>query len=433
MIPVVYNLLLLLVAPAAAVWFAWRDLRRGRVRQGWAERLGRLPAELVERCAGREVIWIHAVSVGETVAAKPLVAELRQVRPGAVILLSQITSSGRETALGAGADGVFYLPLDVPFAIHRVLDRLRPELLVTIDTEIWPNLFWCAHRRGVRLVVANGRLSDRSFGRITRYRLRWLYRWALRQADALLMQSELDAERAVALGAAADKVVVAGNLKADEPLSEVSAERLAWWRETLGLAPEAAVLLAGSTAPGEEEVLLSAWRRLRDAVPGLRLILVPRAIERAGEIERRVSAAGAACVRRSQLPERAADSLASQAVVIVDTIGELGELYAVATVAFVGRSLVPMGGSNVLQAAARGKPVLTGPHVHNVRDSVALLSRAGVCLTVRDEEELVARAAAWLVSPDEREAVGRRALEVMAANRGVTARTAARLVELLDG
>ncbi len=145
-----YNLLLLLVAPAAAVWFTIRGLRRGRVRTGWSERLGTLPTDLRARCQGREVLWVHAVSVGETTAAKPLIAELRRRRPQAVIVLSQVTETGRETAASAGADGLFYLPLDTPPVVSRLLTQLRPRLLVTIDTELWPNLFWVARRRGVR-------------------------------------------------------------------------------------------------------------------------------------------------------------------------------------------------------------------------------------------------------------------------------------------
>ena len=427
-----YNLLLLLAAPAAAIWFTVRGLRRGRVRAGWSERLGALPSHLRAKCQGREVLWVHAVSVGETTAAKPLIAELRKRRPHAVILLSQVTETGRETASSAGADGLFYLPLDTPPVIGRLLDQLRPSLLVTIDTELWPNLFWVARKRGVKVAVANGRISDRSYRRIRRYHAGWLYRWVLGNADRLLMQSPLDAGRITELGAPSERVQVSGNLKSDEAYPAVTDLHLTAWRRDFGLADDEPVLLAGSTGPGEEAILLDAWQTLRSRWPALRLILVPRAVDRANEILKLIAEAGANGVRRSQLPARAAESLAAQAVIVVDTIGELASLYALADVVFVGRSLIPLGGSNVLQAAAQGKPVLSGPYVNNVRDSVALLTEPGVCRIVRSAADLAAQAGEWLASPDERARLEQVALEVIEGGRGATARTAAALIELLD-
>lgn len=433
MTPAVYNLLVVLALPLAAVVTAVRHMRRGRIRRGWAERLGCLPAALRARCQGREVIWIHAVSVGETTAARPLVAALRQRRPRAVVLLSQITETGRETAAGVGADGLFYLPIDLPPLVARTLDQLRPRLLVCIDTELWPNLLWVAHRRGVRLALANGRISDRSLRRIQRYGAGWVYRWTLGCLDALLMQSPLDAARVIDLGAPAERVHTTGNLKGDDAYPEVDEERLAWWRGTLGLGAEEPVLLAGSTGPGEEAILLSAYEIILADRPDTRLVLVPRAVERAGEIVRMATERGHDAVLRSRLPAEADRSAARRAVVVVDTIGELAELYAIATVAFVGRSLVPLGGSNVLQSAAQAKPTLTGPYVNNVRDSVALLVDAGVARVVRHADELAAAVREWLADPAERERLGARARQVVEENRGATARTVDALLELLDG
>jgi len=315
--------------------------------------------------------------------------------------------------------------------VSRLLTQLRPRLLVTIDTELWPNLFWVARRRGVKVAVANGRISDRSYRRIGRFRVGWIYRWVLSNADRLLMQSPLDAQRIAALGAPAERVEVTGNLKSDEAYPEVGPEALATWRREFGLG-ESPVLLAGSTGPGEEAILLAAWQRLRERWPALRLILVPRAVDRAAEILKLISAAGASGVRRSELPAQAARSLAEESVVVVDTIGELARLYALAEVVFVGRSLIPLGGSNVLQAAAQGKPVLSGPYVNNVRDSVALLTEPGVCRIVRDADEVVEATAAWLEAPAERARLGAVALQVIAGGRGATARTAQALLELLD-
>jgi 3-deoxy-D-manno-octulosonic-acid transferase len=427
---VIYNLAAILALPFVLAWFLVKYIRRGRLRQGWSERLGRLPESLVRRCRGREVLWVHGVSVGETLAAKPLLAELRRRRPGAVILLSQVTETGREVALKAGADGLFFLPLDLPWIVDRVLDQLRPRLLVTIDTELWPNLLWRAGRRGVKIALANGRISDRSYRRIDLYRLGWVYRWSLSHVDRLLMQSERDAARARRLGGGDVRVI--GNLKSDEQFPEVDAARLAHWQATLGLGAEEPVLLAGSTGPGEEAILLEAFATIAARYPAARLVLVPRAVERAGEIGALVTAAGFRAVRRSELPARAAECRASRAVIVVDTIGELAELFAVGTVCFVGRSLVKLGGSNVLQAAAQARPVLSGPYVSNVADSVALLTDAGVCRIVRDAGELAAATLAWLDDDALRTAVGERAQAVVLAGRGATARTVAALLELLD-
>lgn len=427
-----YNLLLLLLLPLAAVLTAVRHLKRRRLREDWRERLGFLPAELVGQCQGREVIWVHAVSVGETNAAKPLLLELRRRRPRAVILLSQITETGRETALAAEADGRFYLPLDLPPVIRRVLAQLRPKLLVTVDTELWPNLFWVAHERGVKVAVVNGRISDRSKRRIDALRAGWLYRWTLRQADRLLMQSPLDAQRALDLGADPATVEMTGNLKCDEHHPPVDPARLAEWQALLGIDSDSPVLLAGSTGPGEEAILLDAFQQIRAAQPTARLVMVPRAVDRAGEIAELVRAAGFTPLRRSSLPAKSDESRRTGAVVIVDTIGELAELYAVGTVAFVGRSLLPIGGSNVLQSAAQGKPTLTGPYVNNVRDSVAMLVEAGVAWYVHDASEVAAETLRLLADPAGLAALDQQAREVVLANRGATARTAEGLLELLD-
>ncbi|MBI5834368.1 MAG: 3-deoxy-D-manno-octulosonic acid transferase [Armatimonadetes bacterium] len=426
----IYNLLLLLAMPAAALFVWARYVRTGRSRLGWNERFGHLPADLIALCAGREVIWVHAASVGETMAAKPLVALLRQQRPEAVVLLSGMTDTGRAIAEQAGADGVFFLPVDLPWVIDRVIRAVRPRLLCLIDTELWPNLLWRCKVHGVRVVLANGRIGERAFARANRPAARWVYRWALSHADRLLMQSTADAERIRALGARQTSIM--GNLKGDESFPAVDDARLAHWQAELGLAPDQPVLLAGSTGPGEEAILLDAFAAVRARHPGARLVLVPRAVDRAGEIADLATAAGLTAVRRSALPAQAARSLAERAVIIVDTIGELAELFAVGTVCFVGRSLVKMGGSNVLQAAAQARPVLTGPYVSNVRDSVALLTEVQAAVTVSDAEQIAAQTSAWLDQPELAAAAGRRGRDTVLASRGATQRCVDVLLELLD-
>lgn len=428
-----YNVVGILAAPLLALGGQVQRMLRRRHHEGWLNRLGRLPAPLVNACRGRRVIWIHAASVGEVQAAGALVAALRRGAPGAVLVISHWTRSGGDLAARLpGLAGTFYVPFDYPWLVDRVIAALRPDLFCSIDTELWPNLIRRCRAAGVRVALANGRISDRSLRRIRSFGLRWFYGAFLPQLDRCLMQSALDRERLIALGAPAERVVVAGNVKFDEPFPTVDSARLAWWRKTLGLAAEAPVLLAGSTAPGENEAVLAAFETVRRRHPAARLILVPRLIERSAEVVEAARRAGHAVVRRTELPGRAARSLAEQAVVVVDTIGELSELYAVATVVFVGRTLEPLGGSNVMQAAAQGKPVLVGPHVANFRDSVALLERAGALWFVHDAGELAEQALALLDEPADLAAAGRRARAAVDSSRGAAERTASALLELID-
>ncbi|HAZ64584.1 MAG TPA: hypothetical protein DCZ72_13370 [Armatimonadetes bacterium] len=426
----VYNAVSFLILPfiTLAIWIRYGSSARSR--PGLHDRMGYLTRELKELTHGREVIWIHAVSVGETMAAKPLLTALRAARPEAVLLLSQGTETGREVALTADADAVFYLPLDLLWVVNRALRRACPTLLATIDTELWPNLFWRARACGAKVAVVNGRISEGAFAVIQRWRVTWVYRWCLSNASRLLMQSEADAERIRTLGGQNPEVL--GNLKADEAFPQVTAQDLAGWQTLLGLESDQPVLLAGSTGPGEEAILLEAFAAIRASHPTARLVLVPRAIDRAAEIATLVHEAGHTPVLRSQLPADSERSRAEQAIVIVDTIGELATLYAVADVCFVGRSLVKLGGSNVLQAAAQGKPVLTGPYVSNMRDSVALLMNAGAARKVTDAESLAAATMAWFGDPQLARTIGARGRTTLEASQGAVARYVDALVELLD-
>ncbi|NWG76366.1 MAG: glycosyltransferase, partial [Rubrivivax sp.] len=358
---------------------------------------------------------------------------LRRQRPGAVVVMSVWTETGREVALASGADGAFYLPIDFPWVIRRALRALRPALICSVDTELWPNLVAYGRRSGARVALANGRISDRSLRRIRNTRLHWFYRPMTASVERLLMQTPLDAERILELGGRPEAVQVCGNVKFDEEFPVVDAARLAHWRGLLGLDPAAPVLLAGSTTHGEDELLVEVYRRLRKRHPEARLVLVPRGVETAPAIAAIVRGLGEPTVLRSQLPGRSAESRAEGAVIVVDTLGELSELYAVATVAFVGRTLMPKGGSNVLQPAAQGKPVVVGPHVSNFRESVALLQQAGVLWQVTDADQLAERVLALVDDRATLAAVNERARAAVEANRGAAARTVAALLELLDG
>ena len=426
-----YNLAL--YSPLPLAYLLWRSLTTGRSRHGWGERLGYLPSVVREFCRTHRLLWVHAVSVGEVIAALPLLRELRRLNPAHHLLLSTTTETGRAIAAHQAreAAAVIYFPFDFPGILRRVLGALRPELFVAIDTELWPNLFRVAHNRGIATALANGRISDRAYRRIHRFRMSPLYRAVFPYIDRLCLQSPQDAARVQELGATPGQTWITGNSKFDEDHPEVSPAEQGRLRALLGLPDDAPVLLAGSTGDAEELPVLAAFQSLRAAHPTLRLVLVPRHIQRTTEIEGYVRAQGLASVRRTQLPAQSDRSRSEQCVIIVDTLGELARLYAVATVAFVGRSLVPQGGSNVLQAAAQGKPVLFGPDVSNVRDSAHLLLEQGVAWQVSDQATLGTQIHTLLAHPARLPEIDRTARALIAANRGSSRRTAEVLTELL--
>jgi 3-deoxy-D-manno-octulosonic-acid transferase len=355
--------------------------RRHRAGYGrdLAQRFGRLGDGLPPepRC------WIHAVSVGESTAAVPLVEGIRRRWPELGLVVTTITPTGARIVGErlAGTATHRYFPIDLPAPVRRALDAVHPCFFVAIETELWPNFLRALARRRVPAMIANGRISDRSF---RRYRwIRGLMRRVLADVSVFAMQTDEDARRIIALGAPPSRVVVTGNLKSDL-VPEATGGDAAAWRGRLRLGAGARLWIAGSTHRGEEAVVLDAFLRARTRCPDLALLLAPRHPERAGEVEDLIRGRGLAAARRSRLPGDGPPG----AVVILDTVGELAALYALAEVVFVGGSLVPVGGHNVLEPAMRGKPVLVGPHTSNFREGAELLERSGGGLVVKDGPEL---------------------------------------------
>lgn len=427
LVRLLYNLMLAGLLPVLAVYYAYRVTLGGKSRQGFAQRLGFLPRGLREgfdRKEGAPLVWVHAVSVGEVAVAETIVEHLLARRPDLIIALSVTTATGSELAhsrLGERCR-IFYLPLDLPLCVGQALDALRPDALVLMETELWPNLLDRAHARGVRTMVVNGRVSDRSFRRAWLSRL--LYGWVLRCVDDLCMQSQQDAERIVHLGADPGRVRVLGHSKFDESYPEMPSSEREALRAEYGIAADAPVLIYGSTGPGENGLLLDAFLELRCSRPDLRLIHVPRHPERAGEIEALARERGFEVVRRTSMREGVDSPIGKDCVIVIDTIGELVPLYAISDVAFVGRSLVPQGGGNILQPLAYGSPVLVGPYAANFKETVDTAKRAGVCFEVADAAALAREVLRLLDSPDLRAEIANRAHALFEENRGAAGRYA---------
>jgi 3-deoxy-D-manno-octulosonic-acid transferase len=402
-------------------YWLWQMSRHGKYHAGLRQRLGQVPERLAS-LPGRPVIWIHAVSVGELLAVSGLVSELRQRHPQHRLLISTITDTGYHLAeKHFGEENVFYFPMDFSFAIKPYLRRLRPELIVIAETEFWPNFLRLAHATGARIAVVNARISDRSFPRYRRWRL--LLTRVLQSVDLFLAQTREDADRLREIGAPAGRVRVSGNLKFDvppPPLSPIVASL------RTALQDAGPIFVCGSTAEGEESILLRAFANILADHPRAVMLLAPRHPQRFGDVAGLLQSRGMSFIKRSSWN---GEALAGR-VLLVDTIGELAALYSLADIAFVGGSLLPRGGHNIIEPAQYGVPIVVGPHTENFRDIVGLFqSRDAV--RVAGEAEISAVFLELISNPATRAALGQRATETLHSQVGATKRTADALGGLL--
>ncbi len=422
----VYSSLLLAALVLGAPYWLVRMATSGRYRAGLRGRLGWVPEGLRAAVAGREVVWVHAVSVGEVLAAAQLVRELAIARPGWVFAVSTTTETGQRLAKEriAGAP-VFYLPLDFRFTVRRYLRVLRPKMLVLMESELWPRLIDECAKDGVPVVVANARISDRSFPRYMR--LRRLWRPFLEEISLFLAQSKETAERLVKIGAPVERVRVTGNLKYDLRVAKSSAltEML---RERLPV--RAKVLVCGSTLEGEEQVLLEAWPAVLATESNAVMVLAPRHPDRFAAVAAMVAGSGFELMRASEFRQRSG-AVAKGSVFLLDTIGDLASIYGLATVAFVGGSLVPKGGHNPLEPAQFGVPVVMGPSFENFREVVEGM-RASDAIRIVSPEMLAVMLVAMLQNPGDAQALGERGRMVFEEQAGATARTVQALTALLQ-
>lgn len=415
-----YSFVFTMGVVVAAPYYVWRYRRNVSLRKSWRERFGRLPSGF--RQERRSAIWVHAVSVGETLAVAGLVRALQHWYPDRKIFISHVTPTGRETGERRlpGLAGRFYVPFDWSACVRRALDCLKPELLLIVETELWPNLLRAAHQSGARVALVNARLSDRSF---PGYRLfRPFMRRLFENLDWVFAQTRRDADRFRAIGAPASRVVTAGNLKFDGQPAEASG--LASFLGTVLAARERRpVMIAASTMAGEEELFLNAWREIHLGFPRSLLILAPRHPQRFELVAQLLASRKVSSLRRTAIPDdrdRAAALLASPSVLLLDTLGELSGLFEIADVVFIGGSLVPAGGHNLLEPAQWGKPVIFGPHMENFRDAADIFLKAQAAICVDTWNEIAAETLRLLHDEERRLRMGEAARQAIEKGRGAT-------------
>ena len=424
-----YSILVLVLAVVASPWFIYQALRYKKYVGSLGQRMGYLPVSF--NMDGDESIWVHAVSVGEVLTARPLISDLKRRYPNLRMFLSTTTMAGQQLARRnvPDVDAVFYFPFDFAFVVRRTLDLVRPKLFVMMETEIWPNLLRECRARGVKTAIVNGRLSPRSF---PRYRMiRPMMRRVLDHIDKFLVQSEESARRFIDLGADPARVVVTGSLKFDSlevsstALQARARDRVLRYFRVPASRP---VIVAGSTMKGEEIAVLRAFRRVRSTAPNTLLVLAPRNPERFGEAEQLARQEGWKVARRSDL---AIDSEPRVDIVVLDTIGELATIYQIATVVFVGGSLVATGGHNVLEPAVFGKPIVFGPHMQNFLEIAEAFVSNGAGVQLAGEEQLEESFLSLMSDPVRRARLGAAARALVEANRGANAKSVRVLAALL--
>jgi len=403
-------------------------LVKRKYRKSLLEKMGLYPKEFKKAMENSHPIWIHAVSVGEVISLIPLVKNLKKAYPSLPILLSTGTVTGNQTAREKmeGVNHFLFLPFDLPWIMRKTIRMVKPQLVLIAENEVWPNFFWEIRRQGIKSMLVNGRISDRSFKGYMA--LRFFFKDVLNSLSLFCMQSAFDAERIIQIGVPKDKVMVTGNMKFDSQW-EIHPPEIERLRKELHLCDGSQVFIAGSTHEGEEEIILEAFNILKEKFPKLILIVAPRHPERFAEVETLAKRIAGNCFRRTELMNM---QHAAAQVIILDTIGELAKIYALATVVFVGGSLINFGGHNPLEPASFGKPVLFGPSMEYFREISELMLKGGGSLQVKGREDLVQKCHQILATPSLQEEMGKRAHKVFQSHRGATEKTLERIKFLLE-
>lgn len=400
----------------------------GRFKEHFKERLGFYPPNVSQ--PGNPRIWIHGASLGEVRVGRSIIHELMKAFPDCKILFSTMTPHGRQAALETLGPNipVVYAPLDVPLCVKRALNSVKPDVMVFLETEIWPSWILTAYHMGIRVVMVNGRISPRSFNGYVKFRA--LFRAVLKKIDQFSMISEKDAARIERMGAPTSRIRVNGNAKYDHLSTAPDIDLAAELKQRLKLKRSGPIWVAGSTREGEENLLLDTYRILLEKFPDLRLILAPRHIVRTPDITRLVREQGFSCQLKTEINDH--NTPWTTQILVLDTFGELFSIYGTATFVFCGASLVPLGGQNPLEPAAWGKPVLYGPHMEDFLDAKTLLEANDAACTVMNTDQLLTACMDLLENPLKAQAMGARAKKAVFENSGSANKHVKVIIQLLE-
>lgn len=426
---ILYNIVAILLVILLIPYFIVRTIREKGFLKRMIQSFGFLPEHALDKVAGKNCIWIHASSVGEIVATSPIIKEFRREFPDTPILVSVVTNTGYTMAnrIIKDADSIIYFPLDLPWLPERFIKKIRPRVFLPVETELWPNFLKATRKYNIPVMMVNGRISDKS---VKRYKYMFsILSDMIGTVRKFAMQSEIDASYIIRLGADENLVTVTGNTKFDQTYTNVDEKERNNMLKELCLDKAKGIFLAGSTHKGEEEAVLKAYSELKKQHPNVKLLIAPRSILRKDEIASICHKHGFKTNFRTVLKEKPSYE---QDVVILDTIGELGKVYSVGDVIYVGGSLIKHGGHNILEPAAHGKAIIVGPNMFNFKDTHVLFSKRDACITVKNSKELTEAVLELFNCPEKRHQMERETLQIIEDNRGASRRSAVILHELLD-
>ena len=427
-----YNILLVMYWATLIPMLIYRLVREEGFYERIKQSIGYLPEDLKKKISDRHAIWLHAASVGEIVAASSIVREMRKKYPDEVIIVSVVTATGFRMAhqIIEGADGILFFPLDLPYFTNRILNIIKPKIILLVETEIWPNFLRIAEGKRIPVMMMNGRISKRS---AVRYSLIGFFtRRVLASIRVFCMQSRIDARYIVRIGADPKKVMITGNTKYDQTYGIVTeAEKKRFLKDLHFKEGTYPIFIAGSTHRGENGTVYKAFNRIREQFPDARLIIAPRYTYQADLIKNEGLSHKVVMAKRSDMmagvePPDSFDG------VILDTIGELGRVYSLGDLIFVGGSLASVGGHNILEPAAHGKPIIVGPNMFNFKEIFELLSSRGACVMVHNETEFIDTCLDILTNKERSDSMKQSCLEIVQENQGATRKNLDKLQELLD-
>lgn len=404
-------------------------LFKKKMHPGFLMRLGFFPKHLkLDR-----PIWVHAVSVGEVMAVRHLIEELRLTYPDKRFFITTVTATGNKITRAITKEGDYasYLPLDLGFIVKKIVDKVQPSIFIIVETELWPSLISYLYKKNVPIMVVNGRISDKSFRGYLSVKL--LLKPFLNKVRLFCVQSDSDAQRLRRLGVLDHKIQITGNMKFDIVDYINLKKDYQDYRPRLGLSTKEKLLVVGSTHPGEEEIILNVYRDLLKDYPGLRILIAPRHPERVPEVEKIVAKLGLEPLRISKLSGSLGHGVAGSPVFILDTVGQLLSFYAVSDIVFVGGSLIRKGGHNILEPASQGKPILFGPYMFNFRDIAELFRKNQACVLVHNEQELKEGIIELLNNTSFADNLGRKARNLVSQYKGATGKNADYIRDILGG